>query len=100
MGRVGLLWGQAFWHAAGLLPGVAQRRSSGNNLLHYPPADVRQPKLASLEQIRQLLVVDSQKVQNGGLQIQNVTSAFRHIESVVVRAAVDVAGLDAAAAHP
>src|SRR6516164_9208848 len=71
-----------------------------DDLLDDAPSDVRQAKLASLEQISQLLVVNPQQVKNGGLQIQNVNSAFRHIESVVVRTAVHVSRLDAATAHP
>ena len=60
------------------------------DLLHYTAAHVREPELASLEEVSQLLVIDSQQVQDGRLQVVDVDAAFDDVESVVVGAAVDV----------
>ena len=43
--------------------------SLSQNLRHDVAVDVGQPEVASLEAIRQFLVIDAERVQDGGLQV-------------------------------
>ena len=58
---------------------------------------VCQPVVATLETVGQALVIDAEKVQNGGLEVVDVNRIDDGIEAEVVGGAVGDAGLDAAA---
>src|SRR5262249_41704082 len=73
---------------------------SGEDFLNDAAADVSEAELPALEEIRQLLVIDPQEIQDGCLQVVNVDSAFHDIKTIIVRTSMHVARLDAAAAHP
>ena len=52
-----------------------------------------------MEPIGQLGVVESEQVQNGGVQIVDVNFVFGRVKTKVIRLAMDNAWLDAAAAN-
>ena len=54
----------------------------------------------SLEEVSELLVVDSELVKNGGVEIVHVDGVLGDVVAEVVRAAVGHAGFDSAASHP
>ena len=58
------------------------------NLRHHIPADVRQPEMAALELVGQLLVVDAQAVQDRGVQVVDVDRVVDDVVAEVVGLAV------------
>ena len=48
------------------------------------PSDIRQPEMPPLKLIRQLGVLDTQAMQNGGLQVVHIDGVFRDVIPVVV----------------
>jgi len=61
---------------------------------------VRQSEIAALEPIGQLGMVESQQVQNSGVQIVHVHLILYYLEAELVAFSHRHAGLDAAACHP
>ena len=74
--------------------------TSGHDLFNDSSGNVGQAKLTALEEIGQLLMVDAQQMQDGGLKVVNMDAPFGYVESVVVGTAMYMARLHAAAAHP
>src|ERR1700722_14274317 len=62
--------------------------------------DIREAKVAALEAIGQLLVIEAEQMQNGGVQIMHVDFVLAGIEAKIIRSAEGDARLDAAARHP
>src|SRR5258706_16402598 len=56
--------------------------------------------MAALVQERQARVLDSQAMENGGLQVVHMDRVFRDVVAIVVRFAESHARLDTAACHP
>src|SRR5207253_1390871 len=70
------------------------------DVLHYPPMDVRQPEVASGVAEGQALVVEAEEVQDGGLQVMDVDRVIDDVEAEVVGGTVGESALDAAAGQP
>ena len=62
--------------------------------------DVRDAKVAALETIRKLLVVDAQAAQNRGVEVVNVDRIFDDIVAVIVGPAIADTGFDSSTGHP
>ncbi len=58
---------------------------SDNDFVHDASAHIGEAELATLEKVRELLVVDAQQVENGCLEIVDMDAAFRHVKAVVIR---------------
>src|SRR5262249_15733761 len=71
--------------------------SLSQNRLDYLAGDVCQAKIAALELDREALMVDAQKVQQGGVQVVDVDGILDGVIAEFVGAAVGDAALDAAA---
>src|SRR5262245_26377185 len=61
---------------------------------------VGQPEVSPLEAVRQPGVIDSQAVQDGGLEVVDVDGVFHDVVAELVGLAVGDPSLDAAAGHP
>ena len=62
--------------------------------------DVGEAIVAALEFIGELFVIDSEEVEEGGVEIVNVDGVFDGVKADVVGLAVGDAGFHAAASHP
>ena len=59
-----------------------------NDLLHNPRGlDAGEPLIESLEAVSQLSVVESQQVQNRGVQVVNMHLVFGHVKAEIVAGA-------------
>src|SRR6266545_7729924 len=74
--------------------------TSGQQLIDYQSVNVRQPKIAPLEAISQLLVIESEKLQDRRVQVVDVYAVFDSVEAELVGAADRDAGFDPAAREP
>ena len=63
-------------------------------------ADVGQPLLAALEEIRQLAVVQAEQLEDRGVQVVDVHAVLDGAEAEFVGGADDLAPLDPAAGQP
>src|SRR5437867_30052 len=70
------------------------------DFLHNVAVDVGQPEVAALVLERQLRVIDSEALQDGGLQIVDVNGIFGDVIAIVISIAVDDARLYAAPRQP
>ena len=75
-------------------------RLSADNLFHDAAADVGQPEPAALEEVRQLLVVDAEQVQDRRLQVVDMDAASATLKPKSSDSPCTYAALDAAAGHP
>ena len=73
---------------------------SGKQLLDYFSSDVRESKIAPLETISQLRVIEAKQAQQGGLQIVDMNLVLRDVIAEFIRLAVSEAVLHATASHP
>ena len=62
--------------------------------------DVRQAEVATLETIRQLLMVKSQKMQEGRVEVMNVDLALNDSEAELVGCPVNVSSRQSGPGHP
>src|ERR1043166_771973 len=69
------------------------------NAFHDLAVNVSEAKVAALETIRELFVIDAEAVHHRRVQVVNVNGVFDDVVTVVVRLAVSDARLDAAARH-
>src|SRR5690349_19830902 len=65
-----------------------------------PSADIGEPEIAALKEVRQLLVVQPEKRQDGGVQVVHVHLVFGGMQPDFVGRTDDLAALDAAAGKP
>jgi hypothetical protein len=70
------------------------------NLLDYFAVNVGQAVFAAVVEERELLVVQTQQVQDGCVQVVDVNGSFDGVEPELVRSADDLAALDAATGEP
>ena len=56
--------------------------------------------MPALELEGQLLVIDAQQVQDGGLKVMNVDFVVHGVEADIVGGSMGDAGLDSASSHP
>ena len=73
---------------------------SSQNIGHQFSGNIRQAEMASLKFISQLLMIDTQAMQDRGLQVMDVDRIFDDIVAVVVRLAIDDSSLHAASSQP
>src|SRR5215510_13544803 len=75
-------------------------RQLSQNLMRNVTVHVSQPKVAAAIEVREPRVVDSQQMQDRGVQIVDVHPVFDRIVANLVRAAISDATLHTAACHP
>ena len=76
------------------------RPRSGDQPLDHFAVDVGEAIVATLEAVGQVLVVEAEAVQDGGVEVVDVDRILGDVVAVVIGLAVADAGLDAAAGHP
>src|SRR5256884_6677298 len=84
----------------GFPPASWKSNSLREDVFDHFAVDVRDAKVAALETIRQLLVVDAQAAQNRGVEIVNVDRIFDDIVAVIIGPAIADTGFNATARHP
>src|SRR5437868_866960 len=77
-----------------------RRAASCDQFRDDPPIDIGQPEVAPGVAIRQLLMVEAEKAQDGGVQVVDVDLVLHRLEAELVGAAIDLTALDAAAGQP
>src|SRR5690349_6230063 len=80
--------------------GIAQLSFSDQSLFDYESANVRQPEIPALEFVSELGVLDSEAMQDGGLQVVDVHRIFENVVAIIVGFADGQAALDSTAGHP
>src|SRR5262245_48152898 len=83
----------------------AARKTSGprqlrHDLPHDLPMHIGQPEVAAAVAEGELLVVEADEVEDGGVEVVDVDAVFDGLVAEFVGGAVDVAALDAAAGEP
>ncbi len=73
---------------------------STDNVVHDGPVDIGQPKIPSGITIRQLVVIQSQQMQEGGVQIVHMYFVFDRFMPKLVGLAVSKPRLDSTAGQP
>ena len=64
------------------------------------PGDVREAEIAAGIAVREALVIHTEEVQDGGVEVGNVDFVFLGEPAVVIRGSVGEARLHTAASHP
>lgn len=62
--------------------------------------DVREPIIATLEAMRESLVINAQEVQGGRVQVMNVDRVLHNVVAEIIRLSMDVAFLQPGTRHP
>ena len=62
--------------------------------------DVRQTKVSAGETVRESFVIQSEKVEHGGMEIVDVHPIFNGVVADLIRGAVDFSSLHAPSGHP
>ena len=62
--------------------------------------DVREPIIATLEAMRESLVINAQEVQSGRVQVMNVDRVLNNVVAEIIRLSMDVAFLQPGTRHP
>ena len=75
-------------------------RHSGQNFMDHVSVHIRKAEVAARVAVRQLLVVETQQVQERGVQVVDVDIVLHGLEAELVGGAVDLSALDAAAGQP
>src|SRR5438552_978285 len=78
----------------------AASRSLGKNFVHDSSVNIRKPEIAAGVAIGQLLMVEAEQMQHGGVQVVDVDLILHGEVTVIVRLAVTEAWLHAAAREP
>src|SRR5437867_10001372 len=73
---------------------------SGDYSMRHGSGHVREAEVAASETVREFLMIESQQVKDGRMQIVDVHSILYRMVAEFVRGAVDVAGLYASSSHP
>src|SRR5437588_399482 len=73
---------------------------SRQQLRHHLAGHVGQPKIPTLEAVRQLEVVQAEQMQQRGMEIVDVNGVLDNAPADVIGLADDLPALDAAAGHP
>src|SRR5882762_9030118 len=84
----------------GFPPASWQSNSLREDVFNHFAMDVRDAKVAALETIRKLLVVDAPAAQNRGIEVVNVDRIFDDIVAVIVGPAIAHTGFDSTTRHP
>src|SRR6266571_6269064 len=83
-----------------LRQGSRRSRHSSEQRLDHFAADVGEALVTALVLVSQLRVVDSQTMQDRGLQVVDVDRVFNNVIAIIIRLAEGDAFLDATARHP
>src|SRR5207244_2777245 len=75
-------------------------RDSAQDLVNHLAKNICQAKVAAGVAVGELLVVQAEQVQDGGVQIVHVNLIFDGVIAVVIRSAILHTGLNPAAGHP
>src|SRR5690348_15478226 len=73
---------------------------SSEHLFHHVAANISEAEIASLEFVRQAKMINTQAMQDGGLQVVDVYRIFEDIIGIFISLAHAQAFLDPAASHP
>jgi hypothetical protein len=73
---------------------------SHKDLLYDLAVDIGETVMTSLETVGEAFVIDSEAIQDGGLQVMHVDWVFSDIEREIVGGAVSDAGFDPATGQP
>ena len=76
------------------------RLLSGEDGFDDLPVDVGEAVVTALKFIGQLLVIEAEEVEDGGLEVVDVDAVFDDVEADFIAFAVADAGFDAPAGHP
>ena len=68
--------------------------------MYHVSADVRQAKVATAVSIRELFVIESEEVQDGGMEVVDVDLIFSDLIAVFVCRAIGHASADSGASQP
>src|SRR5437867_11840266 len=79
---------------------ATSRAGSGDQAVDDVAVYVGEAEVAALELVDQLLVVDAQQAEHGGVEVMDVDGVFDDVVAVVVGLAVDQARFDPAAGGP
>ena len=74
--------------------------ASGEDVLHHAASDVGEAEVASGVAVGELLVVEAQEVEDGGVPVVDVDLAFDGFVAVLVSGTVAEAAFDATTGHP
>ena len=74
--------------------------SSGQNLVDHLPSYVSETEVAPIEEIGEAFVVDTEEVQDGGMEVVDVDSVFHSFVAEFVTCSVVGTSLDASSGHP
>ena len=91
-------WGES--PLAGRATPEFSRQSQARMSRTTSPGHIGQAEIAAGVAVGQLLVVDAQQVQHGGVQVVNRDAVLDGLEAELVGGAVGQAAFDAAAGHP
>ena len=72
----------------------------GQDIPHHLPVDIGEAEIATGIVEGQLLMVEAEAVQDGGLKVMHMDWVLDHVESQVVGGPMTHAGPDAATGHP
>src|SRR3984957_4557431 len=73
---------------------------SSEHLFHHVAANISQAEIASLEFVRQAEMINTEAMQDGGLQVVDVHGIFEDVIGKVISLTDAQASLDPAAGHP
>src|SRR6476469_7191064 len=79
---------------------VLRAASSRKNFLHHVPVNIGEAEIAAGILVRQLLVVETQQGEDGGVPVMDVDLVYDGLVAVVVSLSVAHAALHAATGHP
>src|SRR5579862_9123244 len=71
-----------------------------HNLLNHPPMHQRQPFAPAKMRVGELVLVEAELVEDGGVDVAEVVAVLDGVEADVVGGADDLAAFDAAAGEP
>ena len=75
-------------------------RHSSEQRFDHPAMDVRQPKISTFESKRESLMIDSQAMKKGRLEVVDVNRIFNHIVPEFIGPSVIQSGADTTSCHP
>lgn len=79
---------------------VYDRRSLRKNTFDHFTRNIGQPEIAALESICEPLVIDTQKVEDGGMKVVDVDTVLNYAVPKFARFAPCRTALDSTASHP
>ena len=77
-----------------------EKNRSGQEILHDVSGDIRQPEITARVTESQCLMIESEQVQNGGVEVVDVNGILGDFASVVVSRTVDEARFHTSASQP